>query len=340
MCQSKANGGKRCAYAAKLDAVRKKVRRAHKGKDGSSVEKEVITAVRQWQEKNPQEVLASLPKKQQFQVAGGKKAVPEHIKSLLTPLGEPVRGASEQDRIQRTREMFNEHEEWMNQLTDEERDAVYYYVSMGYEPVNRIARGRGYTAWLREHRFLDSADHIRDYAQRSIDSLDHAFSKSPDGAEARRLYRFFRVPAGVSTQEYVKRYMVEGSGFRDKGFLSTTEDPEFLMTHIDHRNKGKGTKGYIVMEIVSRQGLSLQPEPESSHMDVQSLEREVLLPRQTKLRIVESRPNQSFVFGSNREDLTKKYGASRGRRYKEGDRMNFHLVQMVDEDLITNADEA
>jgi len=343
MCKSKEEGGKRCDYADQVANARRKAR--YKFREDYDLERNVEKEVRKWKIENKNLVVEHLPEKQPFQAMANKKDIPEPLRALLTAKArDSIAGLSEQERMDHTRGLYDEQKEWSAALTKEEASAVGQYTMYFFEGVNSHLRRQGYSEWLKANTHLYSKkEETLERVKRDISGLDSAIAKAPVPEEPRKLYRFFRVPAGVTPSEYMERYFKEGEAFKDRGYMSTTADPEFIMSHLHDRNKGNQNHEYIVMEIITKQGASVQKRATSRSGDVQSLEKEILLPRNMKMRIAGTRKAQRFEFASDRKDLNAQHGAkqatsdysySKWGKFKKGDRMNFPLIQMIDEDLI------
>lgn len=349
MCKSQAEGGGRCEYADMLANVRKKTRYKYRNEPYDR-EREVAKAVNKWKEEHPELVREHLPERMPFNYTPKERPVPKELLAMLTPSSRvPVSGSSSnEERLQAVIDRHEAFKQWEAKLTLDEERAVSHYTMSGFEMMNAMLRKKGFSDRLK----LDSShglseeerQRVKERTKKSVEDLKSAFKKSTPMEEPRKLYRFFRVPAGVTPSEYIERYLQTGEGFSDPAFMSTTADPEFIMAHMHDRNKGTKNKGYVVMEILTKQGQSVQPHPYSRAGDVQSLENEVLLPPATKLRVAGINKVQRFEYGSDRRDLYNQYNMSRSdshfmfRNYghhSEGDRLNFPMVQLIDEKLIT-----
>lgn len=344
MCKSKEDGGKRCDYADQVANARRKA--SYKFKDDYDALRNVEKAVNEWKEANKDLVVSHLPVTQPFNAPANKKPVPAHLKAMLTQKArDSVTGLPTEERVKLTKDLYDAQYEWSEKLTKDQESAVRQYAMYFFEGVNAHLRREGYPAWLKAnpHLYRDTEETLT-RVKNDVKYLDEAISLAPTPEEPRKLYRFFRVPAGVTPNEYLERYFKTGEGFKDRGYMSTTADPEFIMGHMWKRNKGTKNHGYIVMEILTKQGASLQNKSTSRSGDIQSLEKEILLPRNMKLRIADTRKSQRFEFASDRRDLNSQYNESyltsedsyqRWGRFKQGEKMNFPLIQMIDEDLIT-----
>lgn len=347
MCKSKAEGGGRCEYSDMLANVRKKAR--YKYRDSSSKERKVTDAVNAWKDANPEIVKEHLPEKMPFQYTPKERPVSKELMDRLTSSSRvPVIGAKDADaRLQAVIDMHEEFTEWESRLDIDELRAVGAYTMTAFDKINTFLRKKGFLHKLKEDHHGDLSEYayenVRKRTEDQVNALKSAFKKVSPKDEPRKLYRFFRVPAGITPREYVDRYLKTGEGFSDPAFMSTTSDPEFIMAHMHDRNESTKNKGYVVMEILTKQGQSVQPQPYTRSGHVQSLENEVLLPAGTKLRVVGFNPIQRFEYGSDRKDLHGQYNMASDSyfmfknygHHSQGDRLNFPMVQVIDEKLIT-----
>lgn len=343
MCTSLREGGKRCEYADIIANERRKLRWKHR--NAWNREAEVEKGLRVWKEKNKELVKEHLPEKMSFQVAPNKKSIPEDLKALLSPKGQPISGLSTADRLKMTFDLAVARENWEGVLSNNEDNAVGRYTMSGFESLNPFLRKKGYVEWKKQNpsswRVRDEERPYEEFLAAEAESLDAAFAKSKLADKPRKLYRFFRVPAGVNPTDYIEKYFAAGGAYQDKGYMSTTADLEFILAHMHDRNKGKKNHGYVIMEILTKQGQSVQPTETPKSGNVQSLENELLIPRGAKFRIAETRSRQKFAFGGDRPDLEAHYRNSNFRYDNEGRggfikgfSMSFPVIQMVDEELI------
>lgn len=347
MCQSKAAGGQRCQYADQLANVRHKARYKHRD-DEYDMEREVDKAVTQWKKENPEMVKNHLPETQLFQTPPKSKPIPSSLKALLTDKGTTtVTGGDEAYNKATTEKAYEDYKSWHENLTREEENEVVYYSQYGYEMTNAMLRRSGIHDLLRlnPHRKGD----WKERAVKNKTNLDSALSKVEKPEEPRKLYRYYKVPAGVTPTEFMEKYFTKGEGFTEKGFMSTSVDPELIMAHLHQESKGKKNAQFIVMEILTKQGGSLQKRAYSSSSSVQTMEKEYVLPRNMKFRIADVRKNQTFEFGSERKDLYSSFATSNSiyskdmfpgqKLFRPGDKRKFPLIQLVDEQLIAETSE-
>lgn len=347
MCKSKAEGGTRCEYADQLANVRHKIR--YKLRDEQyDVENEVNKAVNEWKKLNPEMVRNHLPEKQSFQVPPKQKPIPAQLKKLFTAKSTiPITGGSVDQNSETTSKAYDDYVAWHENLTDQEKNEIVYYSQYGFEMTNAYLRRTGIHDLLRvnPHRKED----WKTMAVKNKTHLDEALKKTPPASEPRKLYRYFKVPAGVTPEEYLEKYFLKGEGVLEKGFMSTTVDPELVMAHLAKENSGKKNTQFIVMEILTKQGGSLQKRAYSSSSSVQTMEKEYVLPRNMRFRVADTRKTQTFEFGSERQDLFSSFHTgnsiyskdmfTRQKLYKPGDKRRYPLVQLIDEQLITETSE-
>jgi len=336
MCKSKSEGGGRCEYADALANVRHKTRSKFKNLSPYKADEKVEAALEIWHKENPELTKAHLPVSQPFQVPAKPKPIPSDLLAMFTSSRtEPVTGFTVENREAHTKKLHEEYQTLQEVLTKDESTSLLRYAMNAYEPVNKCLRRKGFTQLLKNSAWKVET------VKKVIQNMDSAMTKATMTENPRKLFRFFKVPTGITPGEYIDRYLKTGEGFKEKGFMSTTADPEFIMAALYKANKGTKNSKYIVMEILSKRGASLQSEPVGRSGDIQSLEKEVLLPRNSQFRIAGVRKSQRFEFASDRRDLNNNYfnhySDSSYKSYghfKKGERMNFPLVQMVDEDLI------
>lgn len=343
MCQSKAEGGKRCELSDALSNVRRKVRYANRDKLRSVVEREVRKAVESYLEANPELARAHMPESQPFQVKGGRKPIPPHLLDLLSPANARTPIKRERPIAEVTKKAYEAHQEWKSRLTDEESNTIAWYTRAGYEPINALLRRRGMPRLANEGALVHTpaqrqarAEELSRRAQEAKVHLASAFSKAPLCEEPLKVYRYFKVPAGVSPQEFIEKYFIPGEGFMDPAAMSTSVDPDFPVAHVLSRNGGKRNTRYIMLEILTRQGASLQPRETTHSGMVQSLEHERLLPFRTKMRIAAVAPRAKYGFAEERPDLLGWYRtfAHATRYIGPGNNIAIPTVQLVDEELI------
>lgn len=353
-------GGKRCDYADTISNVRKKARsKLETAGINYGVEQKVAKEVEAFQEANPELVMAHLPEKWGFEHEIETKEIPGHIKDMLGDKKAPVTGCVAEDKDKFFQDLYDRHQTWKGSLEEKEFAAVSTYSIYSYEYLNAHLRRKGLVQWAKENPMMVESyengldDFIEDRVKPRIELMDAAMSKTSFTPktkkkwfskvvseevtrEPQKLYRFFKVPAGVKPEEFVKKYFEPGSGFKEKGYLSTSADPEFVASHImDNSKGGKVNRKYIVLEMVSSRGGSLQTKAGTSDSNIQSFEAEVLLPRNATFQIVDT-VKKKITFGKHREDIEKRYRNSDGsvHDFSVGKGIAVPIVRMVDTELL------
>ena len=337
-------GGKRCEYADAVTNVRKKALYKFRNENEYTQANKVEDAVRQFQKDNPELVKAHMPKKMGFQYDPPKWSVPQSLMDTLGPKREPATGAqSREEFFQKYKDLNDQRKEWEKTASREAINDMHRYTMTNFEVVNAHLRGKGNSEWKKSRRFMHSnkSQNYKEWAAERIEpeisNMDAVIDNITLRDEPQKVYRFFRVPNGVKPDEYIASYMQPGSGFKDKGYLSTSADPEYVASHVMHRSlaNNESSHQYVVMEILTKRGASMSPY-ETPHVgNVQSLEAEVLLPRNAGMRIIDS-CKKKVVFGTHRKDLEEQYRGRDGSRldFSQGKSKSFTMVRMIDEELI------
>lgn len=336
-------GGKRCEYSDAINNVKKKTRSRLKNESSYERDEAVIDAVREFQESNPDLVLAHLPEKMGFQFTPAKRPVPQTLLKILGNKKEVVTGATAEDREKFYGSLFDRRQKLLASVNEVEESALHMYAGNAFEPINLYLRRKGYAEWAKRNGHLvdwgrgeTHETYLQNVVKARAAGLDAALKKAPSPDEPEKVYRFFRVPAGVSPQEYIKRFLPKGGGFKDRGFMSTTADPEYVAAHIMDKSQGTRNKGYVVLEMLTDSGASLQPTADGYWGRVQDVEAEVLMPRNTGMRIIES-ATRKFEFADDRNDLNRRFG-NWNSNYKiecdAGTGIRLPVVRMIDENLI------
>lgn len=337
-------GGKRCEYADAVTNVRKKAQYKFRNKDEYTRKDKVEEAVRQFQKDNPELVKSHMPKKMGFQYAPPKWSVPQTLLDTLGPKREPATGAQSKEEFdQKYKDLYEKRQEWEADASKDEWNAMHRYAMTNFEVVNGHLRGKGNKEWKKSlrGRYSESTQSYKEWAaekvEPDIEAMDRVMENAEFSDEPQKVYRFFRVPNGIKPSEYIASYMQPGSGFKDKGYLSTSADPEYVASHVMHRSmaNNESSHQYVVMEILTKRGVSLTPYEKPRSGQVQSLEAEILLPRNAGMRIIDS-CKKKVVFGTDRKDLESQYRDRDGTRldFSKGASKSFTMVRMIDEDLI------
>lgn len=113
---------------------------------------------------------------------------------------------------------------------------------------------------------------------------------------------------------------------KDKGLVSTSEDPGFIAAHLASRANRKND--YVLLEMVTNKGVSLCRKNKQSD-SVQSFEQERLLPTNVVFA-VHNQKVKTIQTSSDREKLLRSKHFSVGRTVKK----RLLTVELVDTDLL------
>jgi len=321
-----------------VNNVRRRARRRFG--QGLVADRKVEEVVRRWKLENSDLVVAHLPERMPFNARPGRRLIPDAILAMLErTVKEPLRGLAPEERARETKELYERHERWRAEITEDEYDALRNYSFTGFENINGILRRKS-----ARDRYSSVEEHNRQryHTKIQVENIDSALRKGDDFDEPQRLFRFYALPHGVSPEQFIERYLREGESFKDSAYLSTTRDPEFAMAKIQAGNKGSRTRApqkHLMFEIISRRGRSMQRTEREKTLNIQALEKEILLPRNTKFRIAGVRLRQRYEYASDRPDLASTamgnaYGFEYQKDAHEGQRIMIPTVQLVDEELI------
>lgn len=334
MCRSSSAGGRRCEYADLLSTVRRQARRKH-GDDRRAVE----GAVKRWKRQNVETVEAHLPDAAPFTLEGRSVGrVPSELREQLsTRARTPIVGGTNQGQL--TEAMFAEHEAWMAELPEELKSAVGQYTFVGHETLNALLRGN-YRDMNDRHRrrgsSTESRAEERAHALELRERLDAAFAfASRPVDEPRRLYRFMNLPEGVTAKTYLSKYLQPGKDIADPGYMSTTEDADFITAHVNSRLHRDSGLRYIAFEMLTPEGFSFQQRPRTQAGNIQSFEHERVLPRGARFRIAGVRERQQWQVSEGRDDLINHYRLFRGGYLDSTPpRLVIPTVQLIDSQLL------
>lgn len=317
MCKLKSEGG-RCHYADIISVIRRKHRRRNPG----IREDRLAKLVREDIATNPELAWHEAQRHANAQWTPPKWSVPESLTKDMHPVGSLPKSTPT------VQELYDQNEVWMNALNKKERNAIVQYSMNGYIEVNGVLRGT--KGW--HHSSLIQKAHLPQEKQRvqeQVTSIDTALEKASGTGRNQPLYRYYKVPDGVPVDRYVKEILLPAGGHKDKGFLSTTANPLHALAAIYKRNDSLDLNGYVVMEIWTQRGASLQRDDEARPGDVQSQEQEILLPRNTGLRFLES-GRMRHQFDEVPVELENRFN----NRSVIGRKLSVPLLRMIDEELV------
>lgn len=193
--------------------------------------------------------------------------------------------------VEAVKSLIQESESWRDSLPEKEEFAVHWYSMHGFESVNAALRGgwsgEEFLAKKNEMTRLSAYAEFGGYenmVKQNIDLIDSALNKAPRTPEPRILYRSITIPrAGDQAQalDVAKAKFAPGQTVTFPSYLSTSVDSD-LMVYNAHRHNTK-PEDVIVFEMLSSRGVSMQGKGLGS---IQNHEREVLMPRDSKMKVV------------------------------------------------------
>lgn len=134
----------------------------------------------------------------------------------------------------------------------------------------------------------NTLDRYEDMLKRRVSELDRVFSNLEEGGRRRVLYRSFRVPSG-DVGGYVNSHYRLGDVVEEKSYLSTSADSDYMLTYNNHLNHQQ-----FVFEILTDRGVTLHNPVHEHEGSVDFMEREVLLPRGLKFKVVGVHKNVKY----------------------------------------------
>lgn len=263
---------------------------------------------------------SSLTSTVEKQLNAARKAVSEKVKSLPFPEGSSRKGKNTSDP-EWALNLYEQSREIEDNMELDAARALSWYKISGYKQLNGYLRGgrEGHKkAYISMHNERAPQEHIdEDYKsiQRMSSSLDKAFDHEVDLPEGTLLYRSIKIddqiPEGMSPLAYLKEKYAVGNIIQDDAYISTSADPDYMTFFGRKRIKAKGQ--HMAFEIVAKRGLPVFDEgfgEKAHHLNdgsIQSFEREILLNRGTKFRIVGVK---NVTFASSYPEHLGRYGST------------------------------
>lgn len=239
---------------------------------------------------------------------GGRRCKPQPGHPLFCPASQIRRGlnADDSQSLEALEELHREGQEWRSLLTEDEADEIYDYQATGYLVVNPYLRGAG-------------DPELENRAKRYVKHLDAALAKAPKAPKERILYRSMFLPKKLIAEplpkgttkeqrrnEWIDTEFQPGSIVEFPEYLSTTVDSDLVVRHDKKKTKYKGN--HVVLEIISKSGAVLHQEARRGSYGVQDDEKEILLPRGMKFRVVKKYRSVEF-------ETTYKHGLDNSNKH-------------------------
>ena len=168
-----------------------------------------------------------------------------------------VASMSEGQAVENIASMHAEYTAMVEAEGDVADHVLSYYSFTGSKDINGYLR-HGDRNYYDRHNLLREGD-MDESGRRCIATLDSLMERYGSGAgvEPRVLYRYIKVPEGDTPESFMEKIAATGK-VEDAGYMSATEDPCFLHSHIT----GRRGVSYIALEILSNRGISLQRKGE------------------------------------------------------------------------------
>lgn len=217
---------------------------------------------------------------------GGRESVQSQTDRLVGLL--PAEGSIRQQSIEAPAALTQNGEQWYEQMSAKERSAVRNYSSLTDRPINQyLNRTRGVIEaeamlTLISHNTHDEegnelGERTEQTLASSIQTMDRALEAAPKLDEPHVVYRGMTLPDDKDPEEWARSTFPVGKNVVLPNFASASADP--LIAQGFTRTHG------VIMEIVTSQGAYMDDFSDYGG-DVLFGEKEVLLKRNTRLRIV------------------------------------------------------
>lgn len=315
MCEK----GRRCKYADEMSVLRRK----HRRRQPNIAQRDLRKLIDKELEQRPELAYHLAIQNKGFQWDPPSWSVPYSLTKKMHSLG------SMPESYPEAKKLYEIRQAWESNLTREEDNALRNYAMTGYISINGHLRN----SKNRYEEFnLDTKEQQDKRAKERIKHLDSALSKAPNFDDPVPVYRYYKVPAGVEAEEYMKNILAESGGHKDKAFVSTTTNPYHALAAIYKHNRNEGMHGYVMMEIWTTKAASMQTRDYSVNGDIQSQEHEILIPRNTGLRVLET-GKMRHTFDEVPVELE-----SFSRTYDTtgivGKRLSVPLIRLIDEQIV------
>lgn len=227
--------------------------------------------------------------------------------------------------------MYEENQRIKEKVSIDEYSNLYAYAGNAYESINKTLRG---LVTEKDKQKISKKTQYEQVEER-IKSIDRIMDEygNGEGKETKKLYRYYRLDKKQNPQKFVQENLKTGETLSEKGYMSTTEDLAFVLGHI---NRNKDKNNYIVFEIATKKGVSLQDKEQEKPLFIQSLEKERLLPRDMKLQINYT-GKEELTVDESRENIHRKFNWDVQRQeFQTIDSQNLQVVRLIDEDLLND----
>ena len=227
--------------------------------------------------------------------------------------------------------MYEENQTVKENVSADEYSALYAYAGNAYESINKTLRG---LVTEKDKQSLSKKTQYEQVEER-IKSIDKVMDEygNGEGKETKKLYRYYRLDKKQKPEKFIQENLKTGETLSEKGYMSTTEDLAFVLGHI---NRNKDKNNYIIFEIATKKGVSLQDKEKEKPLFIQSLEKERLLPRDMKLQINYT-GKEELTVDESRENIHRKFNWDvQKQEFQTIDPQNLQVVRLIDEDLLND----
>lgn len=323
MCDT---GGPRCEYSSKWLLERRRVERSRKYREETNYGKEELLrrTRNKFQEAHSEDFQAHLPAREKWQTKA--TPLPRRQMEALSKTFPTPRVLTPEEGEELAISMSEEHEQLVQDLPTGTRHALNTYSMSSFEDINGYLR-RGIkgiaqdTNWPLNERL--------EQVEERVAAMKELLASAEPASTPRVLYRHMLAPQGITTRKYASKYFKIGERIRDDAFLSTTQDPAYVRGHAHYRSPSE----YVVFQILSPKGVSLQSAEREDVGHLQSWEKERLLPSGVNFRVAAIR-RESLAIHEDRYQMHKQFNKSDYGYWKKIPPKNFIVVQLVDEDLL------
>ena len=237
------------------------------------------------------------------------KIVPA-LPPLLRPRNKSRKGLNDNtpENLKIIEDYYNESKTWRSKITEEEAWALSRYSFTSYVDINPYLYNNGFVE--------ENNDKIKISVERTVKLIDSALAKATPSNTARLLYRSYKVK---NMDSFLQEHKV-GNVITLNAYTSTTLDSDLMV----HRSRKYKADSFAVYEIVSKNGVAIHPEENlsPSGFSIQDIEREVLLPRDSKMKVISVLKNVPFVSTHTDRRVLEFTRTAR--------RKNFTVVQLID----------
>lgn len=181
-------------------------------------------------------------------------------------------------------------------LTSFNHDTITKYRGMSFKYVNAFLRdGVEGLKTAEDGVFFNGKSKEITRIQNFIKNMDDCFKYEKTWVKPRLVYRAVSLEnehlTDQTVTEFVKSKHPIGSVIEDKAYMSVSADPDFMVYYGSKARKHH--KPYVVYEILSKKGLPIAAKPTGDSL--QNYEREILINRDTKFKVVNIQDSITFI---------------------------------------------